>query len=314
MISKNNLPSKMFCVVLIITIFLLSACDQIQISQNTEGEADIGVSNQGTSAWIEYPLEGWIIPNQPVVLVAYAGGAGGVMGIQLSINGQTLPSLGASDLSTEGTNQQVRLDYPWQPPAPGPYILSASAIGGSGASGAGTTVNFCVETCEEQAPATITPTPDADITPTPSPEITPTWTKEPPSKDIPETEPPDDEDQGEEIPDTEPPPDPPADTSGPSIDSGSMFFESCQFYGQASASDPSGVSWMKFGFNKNDAGWSWVWMSDYGGLWQSDAGISVEDGIGTPVGTIQYKFQAGDTLGNESTSGVYSYNYTSCDG
>jgi len=309
--NKKNLIIKRFAITLIIVLFFISACDLPTAFQSEGQEEGKEFSGEGVSTWIEYPLEGWIIPNQPVELVAYASSSASVMGIQVSINGQSLPSLGVSDLSTEGTWQQVRLDYPWQPPAPGPYVLSAIGMGSS--AGASDLVNFCVETCEEQVPDVATLTPAPDDTPKP------TWTPESQQDDIPDTEPPpappDDTDgDGEEIPDTEPPPDPPADTNAPSIDTGSIFFEGCQFYGQAIASDPSGIGWMKFGFNKNEEGWEWIWMSDYGGIWQSDAGISVDDGMGTPIGNIQYQFQAADTLGNETYSGIYSYDYTGCGG
>jgi len=311
--QKKPFYNSSYIAILFIVLFLFSACDQLLASQSEGQEEEQEFSGEGVSTWIEYPLEGWIIPNQPVELVAYASGSAGVMGIQLSINGQSLPSLGVGDLSAEGTFQQVRLDYPWQPPAPGPYILSASAVGSSSGAGAGDVVNFCVETCEEQTPDTIPPTPTPDDAPTP------TWTPETQDEDIPDTEPPpappeDTGGDGEEIPETEPLPEPPADTSAPSIDSGSIFFEGCQFYGQAIASDPSGIGWMKFGFNKNGDGWGWIWMSEYGGIWQSDAGISVDDGMGTPIGNIQYQFQAADTLGNETYSGTYSYSYTGCGG
>jgi len=115
---------------------------------------------------------------------------------------------------------------------------------------------------------------------------------------------------------TEPPTEPPpSDTDGPNVDWSNLVFEGCQFYGQAGLSDASGVSWAKFYFNKNSGGWKSVWMSEVSsGTWQSEAGISLEDGIGTPMGTIEYYITAGDTLGNESEGGGGSYNYTGCGG
>ncbi|MFZ5820050.1 MAG: hypothetical protein ACOYYJ_09115 [Chloroflexota bacterium] len=115
---------------------------------------------------------------------------------------------------------------------------------------------------------------------------------------------------------TEPPTEPPpSDTDGPSVDWSNLVFEGCQFYGQAGLSDASGVSWAKFYFNKNGGGWKSVWMSEVSsGAWQSEAGISLEDGIGTPMGTIEYYITASDTLGNESEGGGGSYNYTGCGG
>ncbi len=109
-------------------------------------------------------------------------------------------------------------------------------------------------------------------------------------------------------------PSPPADTTGPSFDSGYLVWESCQFFGTADLLDSSGISWAKFGYNLNGQGMNWIWMSDTGSGWQAEVGISVMDGIGTLIGNIEYQFQASDGLNNESYSGTYSYNYTSCDG
>jgi hypothetical protein len=107
----------------------------------------------------------------------------------------------------------------------------------------------------------------------------------------------------------------PEDTTGPDIHSTNLIWESCEFFGQASVSDASGVSWTKFYFNLNDQGWGSIWMSEVGGgTWISDAGISVSDGMGTPIGTIEYYMEASDTLGNLKESGVQTYDYMSCSG
>lgn len=111
-----------------------------------------------------------------------------------------------------------------------------------------------------------------------------------------------------------PPPAPRADTSGPSFGASNLYFNDCRAFGQADVSDPSGVGWMKLGYNLNGEGWKWVWMQNTVGVWQSEAGAPLQSGIGTPIGDIQYQFKAADTLGNESTSSVYRYNYTSCSG
>ncbi|MFC2053024.1 hypothetical protein ACFLV7_01825 [Chloroflexota bacterium] len=113
---------------------------------------------------------------------------------------------------------------------------------------------------------------------------------------------------------TEEPPTP-EDTTGPDINSTNLIWESCEFFGQASVSDASGVSWAKFYFNLNDHGWGSIWMSEVGGgSWISDAGISVSDGIGTPIGTIEYYMEASDTLGNPNQSSIQTYDYMSCSG
>jgi len=112
---------------------------------------------------------------------------------------------------------------------------------------------------------------------------------------------------------TEPPP--AVDNTGPSINWTMLVWESCQFFGEAGISDESGVGWAQFYYNKNGEGWASVWMSklsaDY---WQSELGISVDEGIGTPIGTIEYYVIASDNLGNQSESATLLYDYTGCDG
>jgi len=107
---------------------------------------------------------------------------------------------------------------------------------------------------------------------------------------------------------------PPSDTSGPSFNGVYAFWESCDVYGQADIYDPSGVSWAEFWYNKNNEGWNWIKMNESGGLWTSQVGISVNDGIGTPSGSIVYKVRALDSLNNESWSGETPLPYTGCGG
>ncbi len=108
---------------------------------------------------------------------------------------------------------------------------------------------------------------------------------------------------------------PPTDTSGPNIDWTNLVFESCLFYGQAGISDESGVSWAQLYYNKNGEGWNSVWMQELSTeFWESEIGVSVDDGLGTPIGSVDYYVVAADTLGNDHESFVSTYNYTSCDG
>ena len=108
---------------------------------------------------------------------------------------------------------------------------------------------------------------------------------------------------------------PPPDTSGPTISEQWLVWESCKFFGQATISDPAGVSSAKFHLNKNGEGWGSIWMSNIGGdTWQAEVGISVDDGMGTPVGTIEFYIESTDNNNNTSNSGVSTYNYMSCSG
>ena len=108
---------------------------------------------------------------------------------------------------------------------------------------------------------------------------------------------------------------PPSDTTGPSINWKNLVWESCQFYGEAGISDESGVSWAQFYYNRNGEGWNSVWMSELSTeYWQSEIGVSVDDGMSTPMGTVEYYIVASDSLGNQRQSGTSSYSYTGCDG
>jgi hypothetical protein len=99
----------------------------------------------------------------------------------------------------------------------------------------------------------------------------------------------------------------PADTSGPTVNSVSTFWEGCSIYGEAYLSDPSGVAWAEFWFNKNEEGWAWILMNQYGDQWVSQVSIDT-DGF---AGSIEYKVRTLDSLNNESWSGtsVKSFEY-----
>jgi len=130
-----------------------------------------------TQVWIEFPFNGINLPNQTITFAIYATDANGISGIDLKINGESLPSNQAFSISTDGSGLMARLDQEWLPPAEGEYTLEASA------SGASTSVSFCVVTCQPEpvdATPTWTPTPapvDIDTptaTPTAAPSETPT--------------------------------------------------------------------------------------------------------------------------------------------
>ncbi|MBI9047340.1 MAG: hypothetical protein JEZ06_22825 [Anaerolineaceae bacterium] len=106
------------------------------------------------------------------------------------------------------------------------------------------------------------------------------------------------------------------DTEGPAISGWTfMRWEDCRFHGLATISDPSGVSSAKFYYNLNEGGWNSVWMRDLGdNAWESEVGVSVSDGMGTPVGSFFYYFEATDGNTNTSYSAQQSYSYNGCTG
>lgn len=101
---------------------------------------------------------------------------------------------------------------------------------------------------------------------------------------------------------------PPADTSGPTINSYGTFWQGCTIYGQASISDPSGVTWAEFWYNLNDQGWNWILMNISGGSWTSQVGIET----GGFAGSLQYKIRTLDAYNNEAWSDVSTKNFAYC--
>ena len=51
-----------------------------------------------------------------------------------------------------------------------------------------------------------------------------------------------------------------------------------------------------------------------GGVWESEVGIPLGDGIGTPIGGMDYYIESADNLTNQSTSATSRKDYTSCGG
>jgi hypothetical protein len=105
------------------------------------------------------------------------------------------------------------------------------------------------------------------------------------------------------------------DTDPPSIGTASFRWADCRIFGAAPISDPSGVSQAKFHYNLNNEGWHAVWMQDIGGgTWESEVGVLLSDGMTTPVGSIVYKIEAVDEVGNTTTTSEQEQGYNSCSG
>ncbi|MCD4674035.1 MAG: hypothetical protein K8R77_15335 [Anaerolineaceae bacterium] len=280
---------------------LLVGCDAIPDLATPGVEGD----TSGAQTWIEFPREGQVLPNEETTFMVYSTAADGVSSIGLKLNGEALPATGASGLSTDGSKRMVRLDQTWIPPGEGEYTLEAATGSGSSA------IKFCIVTCapgEVQAPAEVIP--PTELTPSPTTEVsgtpqlptatlTPTLTQtfiptftatvkptlEPTLTDL-----------------------PPADTSGPSVNSVGTFWEGCSLYGTANITDPSGVIWAEFWFNHNGEGWAWILMNQNGDQWVSQVGVDT----GGLSGTLEYKVRTEDSLHNEAWSGVFTKNYEYC--
>lgn len=348
------------------------------------GESLQDSSTTGAEVWIEFPFGGIDLPNQAITFVVYASDANGVSGIELKVNGQTLPAGQLTALSSDGSSLMVRLDQTWQPPVEGEYTLEATAAGATAS------VTFCIVSCDEpveeadEPTATNTNTPVADeptwtpsptpadtstptstaqptatSTPTPSPSDTPTYTPTPYTESSAEFwVAPDYINSGEcttinwnvygdfqtvffegspvnaSGSDSECPSEsytyqlqvvemdstytdywasvevyvPPADSTGPTINYVTHFWEGCTIYGEAGITDPAGVIWAEFWFNHNEQGWAWIQMNQNGDQWISQVGIDT-DGF---AGSLVYKVRTEDAYNNESWSGEYTHNYAYC--
>lgn len=342
--------------------------------------------DSSAQAWVEYPYEGSTLPMGQVMLVVYAADPAGISYIHIKVNGQSLPAYAASPLTTDGSTRLVRIDYAWQPPGEGEYVVEAAGVNTAGASGGFGSTRFCIVTCAPVAtptPApgdtstpdpfitlppnmTVTTPPTQTLTPNTSADVTVEFFADPPYVnagncsalhwDVSGTDKvylngssvyfrgteqrcpcqtetntlrvikPDGTSQdypvridvygncSAPVTDTPQPPPPPSDTSGPMFISGNLLWDDCKFFGVAEFTDPSGVSWAEFHYNLNNQGWAWILMNQSGNGWKSQVGVDVMSGIGTPIGTLQYKFRGLDTFNNETWSGISEYNYTSCSG
>ena len=267
-------------------------------------------------AWVEYPYDGATLPMGPVTLVVYASSEEGISAINIDVNGQTFTASQVTPLTSDGSSKLVRVDYPFTPQEVGEYVVTAQGVALGGSSGGSGSTRFCIVSCNSGFTATpaanedVTATPASDVTGTPTAAggitITSTATQANQPVVVFTSTP----TLVFDTPPLEPPP-PPADTSGPSINSVSTFWypEGCSLFGTAEISDPSGVSWGEFHFNLNGNGWAWIKMNQQGGnTWTSQVGV---DTGGIP-GTIEYKVRTLDTLNNETWSGVSTKNFAYC--
>jgi hypothetical protein len=160
--------SKRFAVLVLVFALFLSACNA----------ADTTVTpSANIESWVEAPNEGSILPMEPVMLVVYASASEQVSFIAIMVNGQSLPAIPVSPLTTDGSSRLVRVDYAWTPPGQGEYLVEAAGVNLAGATGGSGSTRFCIVTCQPSGP-TVTPAPVETGTPTPAttvdePTVTP---------------------------------------------------------------------------------------------------------------------------------------------
>jgi hypothetical protein len=164
--------TPMLVLTLLLLALLASACDGraatstptptpasavVEVAEAGIPESLLTPGTGGANVWIEFPLEGQLLPETATTFVVYASSAGGVEAITLSLNGEPMSAGSLKDLSNNGDGSMVRLEQTWQPPGPGEYTLTAQA--GSTSS----SITFCVVHCgvdfDVQPTETSTPTP-----------------------------------------------------------------------------------------------------------------------------------------------------------
>lgn len=116
-------------------------------------------------------------------------------------------------------------------------------------------------------------------------------------------------------PPTAPPTTVAPDTAPPSITNTGLRWADCKFYGQATATDPSGVNWVQFHYSLNGGAWQLVRMRSIGSnRYEAETGVSIMSGIGTPSGQVEYFFSALDNRANGTQTDVKTHNYMGCGG
>ena len=156
-------------ILLLILSTLLSSCN-LPANQ---------ISANGVTAWLEFPVDGQILPDREITFVVYATDPSGISGINIKVNGQTLPNSAVTSLAGDGSSRLVRLDQTWLPSQEGEYIVEAIGANTAGASASSSAVRFCIVSCDSSLPiytSTWTPTLASTFTATPTPKFTETST------------------------------------------------------------------------------------------------------------------------------------------
>ncbi len=143
-------------------VFLLFVCLSLAACNMPQAESKL------PQAWIDAPLDRDVLPLAPYEIVFHASAPGAPAAVELSINGQLVPSPASQPDGADASLAVVR--YPWDPQAPGRYTLSTRA---RDAKGNWSEVHTHVVTIGETM---ITPTSTETSTPTPATTVSPTAT------------------------------------------------------------------------------------------------------------------------------------------
>ena len=128
--NRSFSTSTFLTIVLLITVALTACTDisQEMASDYLTREAKApSVIYAGPQSWIEFPADGDILPLGEFTFTVYSADSKGVVGVDLVLNGETLPAASVTALGDGGSSTLVRVDPVWDPPAKGEYILEAKA-------------------------------------------------------------------------------------------------------------------------------------------------------------------------------------------
>jgi len=154
----GKLVQKTLTVMMAFLLAAISGCN-VPAARTVQTSAN---PNFGTTAWLDAPLDGDILPLAPYKLVWHASDDIGISESELSINNVVVQNFP----SPEGAGKLVTFVYDWNPPQDGEYVLTVRGKNTSGGWSAPSTAKVFV--------GEFTPTPTLTLTPTET--ATPTLT------------------------------------------------------------------------------------------------------------------------------------------
>ncbi len=155
---------KLACSFILVLVCLSAACGPTLGLKITDPAA-------GPSAWIDAPLNYSSLPLAEYDVVSHASDPGGIAAFELSVDGKVVATAPVPGDQAGATLAHVQ--QPWQPAAPGVYLLSVRARDTQG--------NFGPYAYAHVTVGQVTATPTVTPTVTPSATITPTATSSAPT-------------------------------------------------------------------------------------------------------------------------------------
>lgn len=134
----------------------------------------------GPRAWIDQPLDGWVVPPGPVEIVSHYTDINGVAQVEISVDGAVLNTVPSPDTASS----LVTIRHTWRALTPGTHIITVRGQGTNGAWGESASVTIRVgdlmtPTLVTTSTPTQSPVMTITIPPTTVPSFTPTPAGEP---------------------------------------------------------------------------------------------------------------------------------------